>query len=319
MVEPDHPALSVRRQCELLSLSRSGLYEAQARKPSEEDVEMMNRIDQVYTQYPYYGTRRIREAMRREGIRANRKRIQRLMRQMGIEGVTPKRNTSRPAPGHQVYPYLLRGLAVDRPDQVWCADITYVRVGSGFVYLCAVMDWYSRRVLSWELSNTPDSSFCVEALRAALQYGTPEIFNTDQGSQFTSEAFTGVLQSAGVRISMDGRGRALDNVFVERLWRSVKHEDVYLHGYETVPELYRGLIRYFRHYNEDRPHQGLGYLTPAEVHRDRPAPQPGVEPRQGPESRCLRRSDELRSILAAGGPPAPGGPGGPRKEDQNPP
>jgi len=325
MVDPDHPQLSVRRQCDLLTLNRSGLYAARTRKPSEEDVDLMNRIDEIYTQYPCYGARRIREVLRRGGVWVNRKRIQRLMRQMGIEGVTPKGNTSKPAPGHRVYPYLLRGLPVERPDQVWCTDITYVPVGSGFVYLCAVMDWYSRRVLSWELSNTLDSSFCVEALRTALQHGRPEIFNTDQGSQFTGEAFTSVLLEAGIRISMDGRGRALDNVFVERLWRSVKHEDVYLHGYETVPELYRGLIRYFWHYNEDRPHQGLGYRTPAEVYRDRPDPQPQPMPqsrpesRGGPESRDSRRSDEQRSILAAGGPPAPGGPGGPRQENQSPP
>mgnify|MGYP001099302524 FL=1 len=275
---------------------------------------MMNRIDQVYTQQPCYGARRIREVLRRDGAAVNRKRVQRLMRRMGIEGVRPGRRTTRPAPGHRLYPYLLRGVTVDRPDQVWSADITYVRVGAGFAYLCAVMDWYSRRVLSWELSNTPDSSFCVEALRAALQQGRPEIFNTDQGSQFTSESFTGLLREAGVRISMDGRGRALDNVFVERLWRSVKHEDVYLHGYETVPELYRGLIRYFRHYNEERPHQGLGYRTPAEAHRDRPR----GDPASGRDPAVSAAPTSSVPILAAGGTPAAGGPDGPGTQTGNP-
>lgn len=266
MIEPAHPELSVRRQCALLSVSRSGWYAARDRGRPDEDEELMKAIDRIYTECPWYGSRRIREAFRRQGRRLNRKRIQRLMRVMGIEGVGPRRNTSRPAPHHPVYPYLLRNLQIDRPDHVWCADITYIPVGSGHMYLTVVMDWHSRYVLAWELSNTLDSAFCVQALHTALGAARPEIFNTDQGCQFTSEAFTSVLANAGIRISMDGRGRALDNVFVERLWRSVKHEDIYLRGYETASELYRGLIRYFHYYNHQRPHQGLDYQTPAEVY-----------------------------------------------------
>jgi len=267
MVETEHPKLSVRRQCRLLDVWRSGWYAARQRRPSPGDVATMKEIDRVYTDHPWYGSRRIREALKRQAERVNRKRIQRLMRTMNIQGAAPRRNTSRPAPQHPVYPYLLRNLDVARPDQVWCADITYVPVASGFMYLTAVMDWHSRYVLSWELSNTLDSSFCVDALNAALTHGKPEIFNTDQGCQFTSTAFLSVLEDAAIRISMDGRGRALDNVFIERLWRNVKHEDIYLRGYETVSELYRGLIRYFHYYNHQRPHQGLGYRTPAEVYK----------------------------------------------------
>ena len=279
MVEPRHARLSVRRQCELLELNRSGWYEASRRKPSEQDVETMRQIDRIYTQWPWYGSRRIGAILRREGTVVNRKRLQRLMRCMGIEGVRRRRSTSKPAPGHMVFPYLLRGLEVERPDQVWCADITYVPMAAGSMYLVAVMDWYSRYVVSWELSNSLDSAFCVEAVRSALLQGRPEIFNTDQGCQFTSQAFVGMLQQAGVRISMDGRGRALDNVFIERLWRSVKHEDVYVHGYETVPQLYRGLIKYFRYYNEQRPHQGLADRTPGEVYRSRSEPPDPSRPK----------------------------------------
>ncbi len=271
MVEPEHETLSVRRQCCLLGFSRSGWYTARDRQDSQEDVELMNEIDRLYTKWPWYGSRRIREMLRREkGLQVNRKRIQRLMRRMGIAGVMPRRKTSRRCPEHRVYPYLLRGVEVSRPDQVWSTDITYVPVGKGYMYLVAVMDWFSRYVLSWELSNTLDSSFCVEALQRSLLRGKPEIFNTDQGCQFTADAFTSVLSNAGIRISMDGRGRALDNVFVERLWRSVKDEDIYLHAYEAVPELFRGLIRYFRYYNEERPHQGLDYRTPGEVYPGEP-------------------------------------------------
>lgn len=267
MVERDHAELSIRRQCDLLSLHRSGLYESRDKKPPEEDAELMKEIDKIYTDRPYFGSRRIRNILRRQGWKINRKRVQRLMRAMGIEGVAPGPRTSRPHPEHQVYPYLLRNLNVVRPNQVWCADITYIPMKKGHMYLVAVMDWFSRRVLSWELSNSLDSSFCVDALQQALaSYGTPEIFNTDQGCQFTSEAFVSVLQDAGIRISMDGRGRALDNIFIERLWRSVKYEDIYLNDYENVPDLYRGLIRYFRRYNDDRPHQGLNDQTPSEVY-----------------------------------------------------
>jgi putative transposase len=273
MVEPEHAKLSVRRQCNLLGFSRSGLYESRKTQPSQEDAEMMKQIDHIYTWMPCYGSRRIATHLRRHGQCVNRKRIQRLMRKMGLEGVAPRRRTTRPHPSHKVYPYLLRNLDVVRPNQVWCADITYVPMKRGSMYLTAVMDWYSRRVLAWELSNSLDSSFCVEALQRALaHYGPPEIFNTDQGCQFTSEAFTSVLRNAGIRISMDGRGRALDNVFIERLWRSVKHEDIYLRDYENVPELYRGLIRYFHHYNNERFHQGLDDKTPDEVYRTSPEP-----------------------------------------------
>ena len=267
MVERDHAELSVRRQCDLLSLHRSGLYEARNKKPSEEDAELMKEIDKIYTDRPYFGSRRIRNILRRQGWKINRKRVQRLMRAMGIEGVAPGPRTSRPHPEHKVYPYLLRNLDVVRPNQVWCTDITYIPMKKGHMYLVAVMDWFSRRVLSWELSNSLDSSFCVNALQEAMaSYGTPEIFNTDQGCQFTSDAFVSVLQNAGIKISMNGRGRALDNIFVERLWRSVKYEDLYLNEYENVPALYRGLIRYFTRYNDDRPHQALNDQTPSEVY-----------------------------------------------------
>jgi putative transposase len=266
----------------------------------------MNQIDRIYTDCPWYGSRRIRETLRRQGRRVNRKRVQRLMRRMGIEGAVPRRSTSRPSPNHPVYPYLLRGVKVERPDQVWSADITYVPVGNGYIYLVAVMDWYSRYVISWELCNSLDSSFCVEALEAALRHGRPVLFNTDQGCQFTAESFVSVLRDAGIQISMDGRGRALDNVFVERLWRSVKHEDIYLRGYETAPELYRGLIRYFHYYNHERPHQGLGYRTPAELYpRGCPDGPSGLSnPEGGRRAAGSAAPTSCVPILAAGGPPA---------------
>lgn len=277
MVEKDHPELSIRRQCVLLRVSRSGLYSARTRRPSEEDCDMMNRIDRIYTECPWYGSRRLTAVLRREGLRVNRKRVQRLMRLMGIEGAAPLRSTSKPNPGHAVFPYLLRNVAIERPDQVWSTDITYVPLKNGFMYLTAVIDWFSRYVLSWSLSNTLDGSFCTEALDEALKQGKPEIFNTDQGAQFTSRAFVSRLQAADVRISMDGRGRWVDNVFVERLWRTVKHENVYFHGYETAPELYRGLIKFFHYYNEERPHQALEYRTPGEVYRQTARmPLPGL-------------------------------------------
>lgn len=225
-------------------------------------------IDVEYTRRPFYGSRKIKIYLWNLGHKINRKRVQRLMAMLGLAGMAPGPNTSRPHPQHKIYPYLLRGVVVARPNQVWSTDITYVRLPRGFVYLAAVIDWYSRRVLSWRLSNTMNSGFCVDCLEEALQnYGTPEIFNTDQGSQFTSEAFTGVLLKKGIVISMDGRGRALDNIFVERLWRSVKHEDVYLKGYGTLPELLFGLTEYFVFYNTERTHQSLGYDTPDQVYR----------------------------------------------------
>jgi putative transposase len=257
------------RQCELAGVNRTSVYAPHlAAKPDEQELMLLGLVDAEYTRHPFYGSRKIRSYLRGLGHKINRKRVQRLMGILGLAGMAPGPNTSRPHPQHKVYPYLLRGVNVIRPNQVWSTDITYLRLPRGFVYLVAVIDWYSRKVLSWRLSNTLDSGFCVDCLEQALQaYGTPEIFNTDQGCQFTSEAFTGVLLKKGIAISMDGRGRALDNIFVERLWRSVKHEDVYLKGYATMPELLIGLTEYFVLYNTERPHQSLGYDTPDQVYR----------------------------------------------------
>ena len=231
-------------------------------------MTLLAQIDAEYTRHPFYGSRKMTAYLRRLGHRINRKRVQRLMGKLGLAGMAPGPDTSRPHPQHKTYPYLLRGVEVTQPNQVWSSDITYLRLARGFVYLAAVIDWYSRKVLAWHVSNTQDSGFCVDCLEQALQTcGAPEIFNTDQGCQFTSEAFTGVLKRHGIAISMDGRGRALDNIFVERLWRSVKHEDVYLKGYASVPELLLGLTEYFVFYNMQRTHQSLGYRTPHEVYR----------------------------------------------------
>ena len=266
MVEVNHPKLSVRRQCELLGLNRSTFYYGPT-GATPEDLRLMRLIDEQYTAYPFYGSRKITEALTRQGEEVNRKRVQRLMRAMGLEAIYPKPRLSAAGRGHKIYPYLLRGVRIVRPDQVWSADITYVPLPSGFMYLAAVIDWFSRYVIAWKLSNTLDGSFCVEMLEEALKGGRPEVFNTDQGVQFTAAAFTGRLESAGVAVSMDGRGRALDNVFVERLWRTVKYEDIYIRCYETVAELLEGLIQYFAFYNQERLHQTLGYVTPAEVYR----------------------------------------------------
>lgn len=237
------------------------------KRASEQDLELLRLIDEQYTRRPFYGSRKIVTFLQTQGHLVNRKRVQRLMRVLGLAGMAPGPNTSRPQPQHKVYPYLLRGVAVARPNQVWSTDITYIRLAHGFVYLVAVIDWYSRKVLSWRISNTMDTAFCVDCLEEALQrHGNPEIFNTDQGSQFTSDAFTGALKSRGIAISMDGRGRALDNIFVERLWRSVKYEDVYLKGYRNAMELMLGLTEYFVFYNDERPHQSLGNRTPAVVY-----------------------------------------------------
>jgi putative transposase len=259
--------LSVRRQCELLGLSRSSLYYEPAGETLE-DLRLMRRIDEQYTACPFYGSRRMTAWLVEQGEEVNRKRVQRLMRVMGLEAIYPKPRLSAAGKGHRIYPYLLRDVKVVRPDQVWSTDITYVPMASGFMYLAAVIDWFSRYVIAWRLSNTLDGSFCLEMLDEALRGGRPEVFNTDQGVQFTAEAFTGTLESAGVAVSMDGRGRALDNVFVERLWRSVKYEDIYLRSYEAVPKLHRGLARYFAFYNDERLHQSLDYRTPAAVYRD---------------------------------------------------
>jgi putative transposase len=250
----------------LLGLSRSSLYYEPGGETAE-NLRLMRLIDEQYTACPFYGSRRMTEWLTQQGEEVNRKRVQRLMRVMGLEAIYPKPRLSAAGRGHKVYPYLLRGVTIERADQVWSADITYVPMTSGFMYLAAVLDWYSRYVIAWKLSNTLDGSFCTEMLEEALRGGRPEVFNTDQGVQFTAAAFTGKLEAAGVAVSMDGRGRALDNVFVERLWRSVKYEDIYLRGYEAVPELSRGLGRYFAFYNDERLHQSLDYRTPAAVYR----------------------------------------------------
>lgn len=253
--------LSVRHQCEILFMSRSSFYYDPVPLSAEDQV-IMDLIDEIFTACPFYGARKISRKLRELRIPVGRKRTASLMRLMGLEAIFPKRNLSRPHPNHPVYPYLLRGVDISRTNQVWSMDITYLRLKKGFVYLAAVIDWKSRYVLSFKLSNTLTSDFCVEALKEALTYGTPEIFNTDQGSQFTSEEFTRVLKDQGIQISMDGRGRATDNIFVERLWRSVKYENVYLKGYETIPDAQTGLKSYFDFYNTERHHQSLGYKTP---------------------------------------------------------
>lgn len=260
-IDSEHHALSIARQCHLLGLARSSRYYA-PRGETPENLDLMRQIDEVYTRWPFYGSRKLALEL---GV--NRKRMQRLMRIMGIEGVGCRRRTTKRHPGHRVYPYLLRDLEVLYPDQVWCSDITYIPVRHGFLYLVAVMDWFSRYVLSWRVSNTLEGTFCREALEEALAVSRPEIFNSDQGSQFTSPSFTSRLEACGVAISMDGRGRALDNVFIERLWRSVKYEEVYLRDYADGWEAEASLARYFRFYREERIHQALGYETPAAVYR----------------------------------------------------
>jgi putative transposase len=261
--------LAVTRQCELAGVSRSTVYAPlQVAVPDELELLFLTLIDAEYTRHPFYGSRKMVIHLGTMGHRVNRKRVQRLMGILGLAGMAPGPNTSRPHPQHKIYPYLLRGVDVTRPNQVWSTDITYIRLARGFVYLVAVIDWYSRKVLAWRLSNTLDSGFCVDCLEQTLQaYGTPEIFNTDQGCQFTSDAFTGVLKLHNIAISMDGRGRALDNIFVERLWRSVKHENVYLKGYDNMPELQLGLTEYFEFYNTERFHQSLSYCTPDQVYQ----------------------------------------------------
>ena len=265
LIEPAHAHLSIRRQCELISLNRASYYYEPATETSE-NLLFMRLIDEEYMRHPFLGSRRMTQYLCRRGYVVNRKRIQRLMRIMGIEALYPKPKLSKAHPEHKVYPYLLRDLEITAPNQVWSTDITYVPMPDGFMYLVAVIDWYSRYVLSWQLSNTLDGYFCVAALEEALERGRPDIFNTDQGCQFTALGFTSRLEGAGISVSMDGRGRALDNIFIERLWRSVKYEDIYLQSYEDVPSLDGGLRTYLGYYNEERPHQSLGYKTPAEVH-----------------------------------------------------
>jgi putative transposase len=266
LVEPDNRDLSIRRQCELLGLNRSSYYLVPA-TTSEEDLRLMRLIDQQFLRSPFYGSRRMAVSLERAGETVNRKRVQRLMAVMGLEPLFPKPRTTTRAPGARDYPYLLRDRVLTHPDEVWSSDITYVPMRHGFMYLAAVIDWFSRYVLSWRLSNTLDGRFCLEALDEAMAVGRPEIFNTDQGSQFTAQEYTGRLEEVGIAVSRDGRGRALDNVFVERLWRSVKYEDIYIKDYERVADLESGLTAYFRFYDEERPHQSLGYRTPGEVYR----------------------------------------------------
>lgn len=266
MIERKTSAPSLRRQCELLRVSRSGLSYTPV-LPDADELGLMRRIDELHLKFPFYGSRMLSFTLRSEGRRANRKRVQRLMRVMGLESMAPKPKTSEPHPEHATYPYLLRGLSISRANQVWATDITYIPMRTGFVYLVCVMDWFSRRVLSWRLSTTMDTDFCVDALQEAIErFGCPDIFNTDQGAQFTSDAFTGVLKKYGIAISMDGKGRFLDNVFVERLWRSLKYEEVYLHAYDDPKEARASIGRYLDFYNCDRPHQALGYQTPKAFH-----------------------------------------------------
>lgn len=266
MIEPDHQHISLQRQCELVGLARASLY-YQARPETAENLQMMRRLDEQYTRCPFYGVRRMTAWLRTQGHEANEKRVRRLLRLMGLEAHYPRPHLSQPNVEHRVYPYLLKDVVLDRVNQVWSTDITYIRLAQGFVYLVAIMDWHSRYVLSWELSVSLEVSFCVSALDAALQIARPEIFNSDQGSQFTSEVFTTRLLERGIRISMDGRGRAFDNIFVERLWRSVKYEEVYLKDYQNVLEARHGMKGYFEFYNTERVHQSLDYKTPAAVYR----------------------------------------------------
>lgn len=253
------------RQCVLAGLSRSGFY-YRPRPESAENLQLMRLLDEQYTRRPFYGARRMTHWLGEQGWCVNVKRVRRLLREMGLEAIYPKPRLSAPGPGHRIYPYRLREVKVERPDQVWGSDITYVRSREGFIYLTAVMDWFSRYVCAWEVSVSLEGAFCLAALEWALQRGRPEVFNTDQGAQFTSPAFTGRLERQGILISMDGRGRAMDNIFVERLWRTVKYEEVYLNEYAGVGEAVRNLGKYFRFYNHERPHQALGYATPASIY-----------------------------------------------------
>ena len=266
MIRRDHPGLSLSRQCQVLAISRSSFYYA-PKGESPENLALMRRIDELFMKYPFYGSRQMVRQLRREGVAVGRHRVRRLMRLMGLEAIYQAPRTSDPHPAHRVYPYLLRGMAIDRPNRVWCADITYIPVQRGFLYLVAIMDWTTRHVLAWRLSNTMDASFCVEALEEALdRYGSPDIFNTDQGSQFTSFGFTGVLNDAGIAISMDGRGRCMDNIFIERLWRSLKYEAIYLHELTDGFVAMRVIAEWIGFYNTERPHSSLGGDTPAEAY-----------------------------------------------------
>jgi putative transposase len=265
MIARPHPQFSITAQCVLLKVPRSTLY-YQPQPVSDDDLALMRRIDEIYMKWPFYGSRRMVAQLRGEGYDVNRKRVQRLMRLMGIETIYQRPNTSRKHPGHKIYPYLLRNLVIDRANQVWCADITYIPMAHGFVYLVAVMDWFSRRVLAWRVSITLDTDFCVEALQDAINcYGKPDIFNTDQGVQFTAAAFITILSAQGAAISMDGKGRFLDNIFIERLWRSLKYEEVFIKAYASVAQARAGIGAWLVFYNNERKHQSLGYRTPADI------------------------------------------------------
>jgi len=282
LIEPNHPEISISRQCELVGLSRSGYYYHSCFQDSltskvlngnlvqiidtQENLLLMELIDRQYMKTPFYGSRRMTTVLQQMGYLVNRKRVQRLMRQMGIQAIYPKPKLSKSDKSHKIYPYLLRNISIDRENQVWSADITYIPLRDGFMYLVAIIDWFSRYVLSWRLSNTLDNAFCLEALESALEINIPDIYNTDQGIQFTSVAHTSRLKKAGVQISMDGRGRAFDNIFIERLWRSLKYENIYLYDYQSVPELMAGLETYFHFYGHERPHQSLDNKTPAMVY-----------------------------------------------------
>jgi putative transposase len=265
LIEPAHPELSVRQQCDLLGLNLSTYYYVPASE-SPLNLHLMRLIDEQYMRTPFYGWPRMTIYLQNQGYAVNHKRVQRLMHQMGIQALYPKPSLSQANPAHKIYPYLLRNLAITYPNQVWSTDITYLPMPNGFMYLVAVIDWFSRYVLAWHLSNTLDGAFCIDTLQQALQRGQPAIFNTDQGAQFTATAFTSVLEKSAIQISMDGKGRALDNIFIERLWRTVKYEDVYLKRYDSVPALFTGLAAYFTFYNQERPHQSLDYRTPAQIY-----------------------------------------------------
>ena len=266
MLDKKHQGLSLKRQCELLGINRSSVYYT-PRSIGPENLELMKLIDGQYMKTPVYGSRSMQDHLYRKGYSVSRKRVQRLMRLMGLEAIYPRPRTSKPHPGHRIYPYLLKGLDIKRPDMVWASDITFIPLSRGFMYLVAVMDWHSRKVLSWRISNTLDADFCVSALEEAIaRFGRPEIFNTDQGSQFTSDAFTNILKSNGIRISMDGRGRCTDNILVERLWWTVKYHYLHLHSFENGFELQKGLKEWFEYYNRERSHQSLNKMTPDECY-----------------------------------------------------
>jgi putative transposase len=307
MIARPHPQFSITAQCVLLKVPRSTLY-YQPQPISDDDLALMRRIDEIYMKWPFYGSRRMVAQLRGEGDDVNRKRVQRLMRLMGIETIYQRPNTSRKHPGHKIYPYLLRNLVIDRANQVWCADITYIPMAHGFVYLVAVMDWFSRRVLAWRVSITLDTDFCVEALQDAINcYGKPDIFNTDQGVQFTAAAFITILSAQGVAISMDGKGRFLDNIFIERLWRSLKYEEVFIKAYASVAQARAGIGAWLVFYNNERKHQSLGYRTPADIFAVSPpcgyvhnASALHTSPQDHQQQQTERDSHDARNRVASG-------------------